>query len=62
MSPDSKGSLLRRCQGAVHRVEDLLLALLLSAMILLASAQIFLRNFFDSSLSWGDPALTPIKR
>ncbi len=26
-------------------------------MILLASAQIFLRNLFDSSLSWGDPLL-----
>ena len=26
-------------------------------MILLASAQIFLRNLFDSSFSWGDPLL-----
>ena len=57
MSPDSTGSLLQRCQGAIHRVEDFVLALLLSAMILLASAQIFLRNLFDSSLSWGDPML-----
>ncbi len=57
MSPDSRDSLLRRCQGAIHRVEDFVLAFLLGAMILLASAQIFLRNLFDSSLSWGDPLL-----
>ena len=57
MSPDPGASLLRRCQGAIHRVEDVVLALLLTAMILLASAQIFLRNLFDSSLSWGDPLL-----
>jgi len=57
LSPNSRASLLVRCQDAIHRVEDLVLALLLSAMILLASAQIFLRNLFDSSLSWGDPLL-----
>jgi TRAP-type C4-dicarboxylate transport system permease small subunit len=57
LSPDSPESLLRRCQGVIHRVEDFTLALLLSSMILLASAQIFLRNLFDSSFSWGDPLL-----
>lgn len=57
MSPNSRVSLLVRCQDAIHRVEDFVLATLLSAMILLASAQIFLRNLFDSSLSWGDPFL-----
>ena len=46
-----------RCEGAIHRVEDFILALLLTAMILLASAQIVLRNLFDSSLFWGDPLL-----
>ncbi len=38
-------------------LEDALLALLLTAMILLAAAQIVLRNFFDSGISWGDPTL-----
>jgi TRAP-type C4-dicarboxylate transport system permease small subunit len=62
LSPDPQvplpqASLIRRCQGAIHRVEDLFLALLLTAMIVLASAQIFLRNLFDSSFSWGDPLL-----
>jgi len=57
LSPDSRVSLLLRCQVAIHRVEDFVLALLLTVMILLASAQIFLRNFFDSSFSWGDPLL-----
>lgn len=38
-------------------LEDGLLVLLLTLMILLATAQILLRNFFDTGLSWGDPAL-----
>jgi TRAP-type C4-dicarboxylate transport system permease small subunit len=33
------------------------LALLLTAMILLAPLQIFLRNFFDQGISWADPVL-----
>ena len=31
----------------IHRIEDALLVLLLSIMILLAATQILLRNFFD---------------
>lgn len=42
---------------ALHGVEDALLALLLGAMVLLAPVQIFLRNFFDEGISWGDPLL-----
>lgn len=38
-------------------IEDGLLVLLLTLMILLASTQILLRNFFDTGISWGDPAL-----
>ena len=38
-------------------LEDALLVLLLTAMIFLATAQIVLRNFFDSGISWGDPTL-----
>lgn len=38
-------------------VEDSVLVALLSAMILIAVAQIVLRNFFDMGLVWGDQAL-----
>ena len=34
--------------------EDTLLLIILISMIMLAGAQIFLRNFFDYSLFWGD--------
>ncbi len=40
-----------------HRVEDALLVLLLTAMILLAGSQIVLRNFFDAGFVWLDPLL-----
>jgi TRAP-type C4-dicarboxylate transport system permease small subunit len=45
---------LRRALLLLHRVEDGILAVLLGAMILVAAAQIGLRNFFDWNLSWGD--------
>jgi len=48
---------LERALTALHRVEDAILAGLLLAMIVLAPTQIFLRNFFDSAIAWGDPAL-----
>lgn len=38
-------------------VEDSFLAILLTAMICLAGAQIVLRNFFESGLSWANPLL-----
>lgn len=41
----------------LHRIEDGLLALLLFAMILLASLQIVLRNLFDAGWVWADPLL-----
>ena len=41
----------------LHRFEDSLLALLLSAMIALACTQIVLRNVFEASLLWVDPLL-----
>jgi TRAP-type C4-dicarboxylate transport system permease small subunit len=41
----------------LHRTEDAVLALLLSAMIVLAFAQIVLRNLFDTGLTWSDPLL-----
>ncbi len=39
------------------RVEDLLLVLLLSAMIVLSGAQILLRNLWDAGFAWSDPLL-----
>ncbi len=39
------------------RVEEALLALLLTAMISVAAAQVLLRNFFDIALYWGDSAV-----
>lgn len=41
----------------LHYLEDALLAVLLTAMLLLAGAQIVLRNFFEVSFIWADPAL-----
>jgi TRAP-type C4-dicarboxylate transport system permease small subunit len=50
--------------GAIPRVlrllslaEDAVLVVLLAAMILIAAAQILLRNFLDMGLAWGDQAL-----
>ncbi len=40
-----------------HLLEDSLLMLLLSSMIILASGQIILRNFFDFGFIWIDPLL-----
>lgn len=52
--PEQKGSALL---AALHRVEDVVLALLLGSLVLLAPFQIFLRNFFDAGLVWADPFL-----
>ena len=41
----------------LHRAEDALLVALLGLMIVLASTQILLRNFFDSGIVWIDPIL-----
>ncbi len=50
-------SRLAQASARLQQLEDLLLALLLTAMILLATSQILLRNLWDSSLAWGDPGL-----
>jgi len=42
---------------AIHRVEDVLLVVLLSSMIVLASTQILLRILLDYGLIWADPLL-----
>ncbi len=41
----------------LRRIEDALLALLLTAMIGVAATQVLLRNFFDTGLYWGDSAV-----
>jgi len=43
---------------AITFIENCLLALSLFIMIALASAQIIMRNFWDSGLSWGDSSLS----
>ena len=44
-----------RIDEIFDRVEQTLLAILLSLMILIAFLQILLRNFFLTGLAWGDP-------
>lgn len=46
---------MQRWIGVLHRIEDGILALLLGTMVLVASAQILLRNLIDWNLGWGDP-------
>lgn len=48
---------MSRVVSAIHRVEDVALALLLGTIVLLAPLQIVLRNFFDAGLVWADPFL-----
>lgn len=52
---DDPGGGLQRGIRALHGLEDLLLALMLGAMVLIAAAQILLRNLFEWNFSWGDP-------
>ena len=44
-----------RLDEIIARVEQFLLAITLSTMILVAFLQIVLRNFFGTGLSWADP-------
>lgn len=48
---------LARADRAGQFVENVALVAVLTAMILLAAAQIFLRNFLDSGFAWADEAL-----
>lgn len=41
----------------IERIETGLIAVLVLAMVLLAGAQILLRNLFDSGIAWADPLL-----
>ncbi len=48
---------LQRIKLAIEGIEDGLLTVLLVGMIGLGVAQILLRNFWQTSLAWGDPLL-----
>lgn len=48
---------MRRFGHIMAVIEDGLLVLMLSLMIILAGSQIVARNFFDSGFAWGDPSL-----
>ena len=50
-------SVFNKLEKAGTHAEDALLLIILICMILLAGTQIFLRNFFDASLFWGDELL-----
>ena len=43
-----------RLDEKISRVEQVLVTILLTMMILMAFFQIVLRNFFDTGISWGD--------
>jgi len=44
-----------RLDSIIDRVEQTLISILLSVMILIAFLQIVLRNLFATGLTWGDP-------
>lgn len=46
---------LQRSTRVIALIEDGLLAALLTAMIAVATAQIFLRNVWETGFVWGDP-------
>lgn len=57
-SPSSPNNgILGRLARVTAAIEDGLLVMLLSAMIVLAGSQIVLRNFWDAGLFWADPLL-----
>jgi TRAP-type C4-dicarboxylate transport system permease small subunit len=47
----------QRWLAGLEKIEDWLLAILVLILVALAGAQIILRNFFDTGLSWADPLL-----
>jgi len=47
----------QRGLAGLGKIEDWLLAVLVLILVTLAGAQILLRNFFDTGLSWADPLL-----
>ena len=56
MAADDRRVLIRLLR-AIHLLENGLLVVLLAAMIVVAGAQIVLRNIFHTSFLWADPLL-----
>ena len=54
---DKAHLVLHKLEKAGSYAEDAVLVVILISMILLAGTQIFLRNFFDTGLFWGDEML-----
>lgn len=54
---EEQSGLLEKAERAGRFVENASLVLVLSAMVILAAAQIVMRNVLDTGLSWGDEAL-----
>ncbi len=54
---DGKPSAVTRLLRLTRFIEDSLLVFLLGSMVLLAGAQIVLRNLFDGAIIWADPLL-----
>lgn len=46
---------LRKMDEVMDRIEQVLIIVFLSSMILIAFLQIILRNLFSTGLTWGDP-------
>ena len=57
MPKNDADALPGRILEVIHKIEDGLLAVLLIAMLVLASFQIFLRNLFGLGIVWADPLL-----
>lgn len=57
MSARARESWLDRADRIGRRIENALLAIGLGALMLLAAAQILLRNVFSTGIVWGDPLL-----
>ena len=47
--------MLKRLLNGLHRAEDLLIALLVTALLVLSLSQIGLRMFFHTGLDWAEP-------
>jgi TRAP-type C4-dicarboxylate transport system permease small subunit len=54
---ENRPTLLTRLQRVTAVLEDGLLILILTAMILVSGTQIVLRNLFDGAILWADPLL-----
>ena len=57
MAASNTASIFNKLEKAGTFAEDTVLLIILVSMILLAGTQIFLRNFFDAGLFWGDEML-----